>query len=71
MEQQGTVTKIWRFYVNRISDYTRRSVEADLIQLFPDIARKGLKLRMWYIDELAGEVSKCIIDKLMHKLFLL
>ena len=59
----GTVTKIWRFDVNRISDYTHRSVEADLIQLFPDIAHKGLKLRICYIDELVREVSKCIINR--------
>ena len=53
----GTVTKMWRFDVSRITDYTCKSVKTDLIQLFPDIARKGLKLRMWYVDELAGEVS--------------
>lgn len=57
----STATKIWRFDVNRIVDYTRRSVEADLIQLFPDIARKGLKLRMWYVDEFAGEVSALLV----------
>jgi len=53
----GTVTKMWRFDVSRITDYTCKSVETNLIQLFPDIARKGLKLRMWYVDKLAGKVS--------------
>ena len=51
-----TITKVWRFDINCITDYTRKSVENDLIQLFPDIARKKLKLRMWYLDDLAGEV---------------
>ena len=38
------VTKIWKFNVSRITDYTSKSIEADLIQLLPDIAQKGLKL---------------------------
>ena len=53
----NTVTKVWKFDINRITDYTRKSVENNLIQLFPDIVRKRLKLRMWYLDDLAGEVS--------------
>ena len=35
---EDAVTKIWRFDVSRITDYTRKSVEEDLIRLFPDIA---------------------------------
>ena len=31
--------------------------QSELVQLFPDIARKGLKQKMWYLDDLAGEVS--------------
>ena len=51
------VTKIWRFDVSRIRNYTQKSVEEDLVRLFPDIASKKLKLRMWYFDDLAGKVS--------------
>ena len=52
-----TVKKVWQFDVNRITEYTRKKVESELVQLFPDIARKGLKLKMWYLDDLAGEVG--------------
>ena len=48
---------VWRFDVSRIRDYTQKSVEEDLVRLFPDIASKKLKLRMWYFDDLAGKVS--------------
>ena len=81
-----TIKKVWRFDVNRITEYSRKKAESELVQLFPDIARKGyyyyyyyyqffqrrvtqkarlpvqgarkgLKLKMWYLDDLAGEVS--------------
>lgn len=51
------IKKVWRFDVNRITQYSRKKVESELVQLFPDIARKGLKLKIWYVDDLAGEVS--------------
>uniref|UniRef100_A0A1X7TS05 Uncharacterized protein n=1 Tax=Amphimedon queenslandica TaxID=400682 RepID=A0A1X7TS05_AMPQE len=51
------IKKAWRFDDSRISFYTRDMVEADLIQLYPDIARKGHKLDLWYFDELIGEVK--------------
>ena len=53
----NTVSKVWRFDIDRFTEYTRKSIESELIQLFPDIARKRLRLRMWYLDDLAGEVS--------------
>ena len=52
-----TIKKVWRFDVNMITEYSRKKAESELVQLFPDIARKGLKLKMWYLDDLAGEVS--------------
>ena len=52
-----TIKKVWRFDVNRITEYSRKKAESELVQLFPDIARKGLKLKMWYLDDLTGEVS--------------
>ena len=53
-----TIKKVWRFDVNLITQYSRKQVESELIQLFPDIARKGLKLKIWYMDDLAGDVSR-------------
>lgn len=38
-------------------DYTRSVVEDELVQLFPDISRRGLKLNLWYEDDIAGDVS--------------
>lgn len=50
------VKKVWRFDTSRIENYTRASVEAELVQLFPDVARKELKFNLWYEDDLAGKV---------------
>ena len=36
------------------SSYTRGVVETELVQLFPNISRRGLKLNLWYVDDLAG-----------------
>ena len=48
-------------WIELLSSYSRKKVESELIQLFPDIARKGLKLKIWYLDDLAGEVSGIFI----------
>ena len=48
------IKKAWRFDDSHIFFYTRDMVEADIIQLYPDIARKGHKLDLWYFDELIG-----------------
>lgn len=53
------VTKVWRFHADKVCDATRASVQEELVQLFPDVSRRGLKFNLWYLDELAGEVS-CI-----------
>ena len=37
------------------SSYTRGVVETELVRLFPNISRRGLKLNLWYADDLAGE----------------
>ena len=50
------VTKVWRFNPQTIGLYTRASVQADLLKLFPDVARRELKFEMWYYDDIAGEV---------------
>ena len=33
--------KVWRFDTSNIEQYDRGAVEAELVQLFPDVARKG------------------------------
>ena len=50
------VRKVWRFDTNSIKQYVRAGVEAELVELFPDVARKGLKFDLWYEDDLAGKV---------------
>ena len=56
---EAVVKKVWRFDTSIIEQYDRGGVEAELVQLFPDVARKGLKFDLWYVDDLAGEVSVC------------
>ena len=56
---EAVVKKVWRFDTSNIEQYDRGGVEAELVQLFPDVARKGLKFELWYVDDLAGEVSVC------------
>ena len=51
--------KVWRFDTSRIELYDRAGVEAELVKLFPDVARRGLRLDLSYVDDLAGEVSVC------------
>ena len=51
------VNKVWRFEPGRIPQYTRSAVENELVKLFPDISRRGLKLNLWYEDDIAGKVS--------------
>jgi len=55
--KSDSVRKVWRFQPELINDYTRSIVEDELVQLFPDISRRGLKLNLWYEDDIAGDVS--------------
>ena len=52
-----TVKKVWRFRKNGIEEYTRAQVQSEIVDLFPDIQRRGLHLELWYTDDLAGDVS--------------
>jgi len=60
---------LWRFDPSSIGhcrQYTRAEAENELVYLFPDIARKGLKLNLWYEDDFA-EVSRPLVNPLcMH-----
>ena len=55
--KSGCVRKLWRFDPTNIAQYTRAETKNELVQLFPDIAQRGLKLNLWYEDDFAGEVS--------------
>ena len=57
----AVVKKVWRFDQCSIQQYTRASVESELVQLFPDVSRKGLKFDLWYEDDLAGEVRIVVL----------
>ena len=50
------VRKVWRFMRSDVDDYTRANVERAVLELYPDLKAKGLRLKMWYHDSLAGKV---------------
>ena len=52
----NVVRKVWRFMEPDVDDYTRVDVERALLELYPDLKSKGLRLSMWYHDSLAGKV---------------
>ena len=51
------VVKLWRFDSSKIVEYTRNEVEAMIIDLYPDVKKKGLRLEMYYEDELVGKIT--------------
>ena len=51
------VVKLWRFDASKIAEYTRNDVEAMIVDLYPDVKKKGLRLDMYYEDELVGKVT--------------
>lgn len=53
------MVKVWRYDADNTYQYTLDSVERELLQLFPHVQQKDLRLRMYYFDDLAGKV---IID---------
>ena len=50
------VRKVWRFMRSDVDDYTKSDVERAVLELYPDLKAKGLRLKMWYHDSLAGKV---------------
>ena len=50
----AAVMKQWRYDPFKVVDYSWNEVEAMLIDLFPDVQKKGLCLEMYYEDELVG-----------------
>ena len=53
----AAVVKLWRFDPSKIVEYSRNEVEAMLIDLFPDVQKKRLRLEMYYEDELVGKIT--------------
>ena len=54
---EGLVQKVWRFDERSIEAYGRERVEHDLVELFPLIKSKGLRLELSYEDSLVGKVT--------------
>ena len=52
----NVVRKVWRFMRSDVDDYTRADVERAMLELYPDVRAKGLRLEIWYHDSLAGKV---------------
>ena len=55
------------FDTRNIEQYDCGAVEVELVQLFPDVAHKGLKFDLCHVDDLAGEVSDCCCDSNLYK----
>ena len=57
--QQGdkTIRKPWRFNPSDITTYRLSDVEEDILQLFPDVAKRDSRLTIHYKDSLVGDVE--------------
>ena len=51
------VRKVWRYCSADIEDSTKTDVEGAVLELYPAIKKKGLRLKFWYYDTLAGKVK--------------
>lgn len=54
--QEPAIKKVWRFDSTKIREYSREGVEKELASLFPDASSRRLRLELWYLDELVGQV---------------
>ena len=45
--EDTVVVKLWRFDPSKIVEYSRNEVEAMLIDLCPDVQKKGLRFEMY------------------------
>lgn len=52
---EQTTTKIWRY--NSHEKYMKDAVCYEVLQLFPQVTKRGLGLKLFHFDELAGKVS--------------
>ena len=53
---EKTTKKVWRFKADSIPQYSRDVVEAEVLELFPHIQAKDLRLKLFHFDEIAGRV---------------
>ena len=56
-EGEDSTKKVWRFNADSIHQYSRDVVEAEVISLFPHVQAKGLRLKLFHFDEIAGRVQ--------------
>ena len=56
-ESEDLIKKVWRFNADSIPQYSRDAVEAEVLSLFPHVEAKGLRLKLFHFDEIAGRVQ--------------
>ena len=64
---EQTTTKIWRY--NSHKKYQQKMVSQEILQLFPQVVKRGLGLNLFHFDELAGKVaieSDADINEALH-----
>ena len=54
-EGDKSTTKIWRLKEERI--YTKKQLEEDISALFPHLAKKGLLVNLYHLDDMVGRVD--------------
>jgi len=58
LQQGDKITrKPWRFNPSDISNYRLADVEENILQLFPDVAKRDSRLTFQYKDSLIGDVE--------------
>ncbi len=56
-EGEEETVKVWRFDGDHATEYTQDRVEREVLQLFPHVEKKGFRLQILYLDDLAGKVQ--------------
>ena len=55
-EGEKATKTIWGFNGDQLKDYSLEVLERQIGELFPHVAKKHLKLKLFHYDELAGKV---------------
>ena len=56
-EGDKITTKIWRYEAGLRRQYSRERVEREIGHLYPHLEAKGMKVKMFHIDDLAGRID--------------
>ena len=56
-EGEETTKKIWRFDGDDLDSYTKDGVSLEIRKLFPHLCKKGLHLKFYHYDDLAGKIE--------------